>query len=96
MAYVPRVIITDELKSYGAAKREIMTGVENRQHKRLNNRAELSHHLPDKRNGRCENLNPQGRRNGFCRFTPMLVTCFEFAIVKRPPVIIELQVFYLL
>ena len=29
----PRVLITDELKSYAAAKREIMPGVEHRQHK---------------------------------------------------------------
>jgi putative transposase len=41
--YVPRVIITDKWASYGAAKREIMPGVEHRQHKRLNNRAENSH-----------------------------------------------------
>src|SRR5258708_11120224 len=40
---VPRVIITDKLRSYGAAKREILPGVEHRQHKRLNNRAENSH-----------------------------------------------------
>jgi putative transposase len=39
----PRVIITDKLKSYGAAKREILPGVEHRQHKGLNNRAENSH-----------------------------------------------------
>src|SRR6188472_3847102 len=39
----PRVMITDKLKSYGAAKREIMPGVEHRQHKGLNNRAENSH-----------------------------------------------------
>jgi putative transposase len=30
-------------KSYAAAKREIMSGVEHRQHKGLNNRAENSH-----------------------------------------------------
>jgi putative transposase len=41
--YVPRVIITDKLKSYGAAKREILPGVEHRQHRYLNNRAENSH-----------------------------------------------------
>jgi putative transposase len=41
--YVPRVIITDRLKSYGAAKREILSGVEHRQHRYLNNRAESSH-----------------------------------------------------
>jgi putative transposase len=39
----PRVMITDKLASYSAAKREIMPGVEHRQHKGLNNRAENSH-----------------------------------------------------
>ena len=39
----PRVLITDKLASYGAAKREVMPGVEHRQHKGLNNRAENSH-----------------------------------------------------
>jgi putative transposase len=38
------VLVTDKLKSYAAAKREIMPGVEHRQHKGLvNNRAENSH-----------------------------------------------------
>jgi putative transposase len=36
-------MITDKLASYGAAKREIMPGVEHRQHRGLNNRAENSH-----------------------------------------------------
>ena len=35
LQYVPRVIIPDKLKSYGAAKREIMPGVEHRQHARV-------------------------------------------------------------
>lgn len=39
----PRVIITDKLRSYDAAKREIMPGVEHRSYKGLNNRAENSH-----------------------------------------------------
>jgi putative transposase len=39
----PRVMITDKLASYGAAKREIMPDVEHRQHRGLNNRAENSH-----------------------------------------------------
>ena len=33
----------DKLASYAAAKREVMAGVEHRQHKSLNNRAENSH-----------------------------------------------------
>src|ERR671910_982238 len=39
----PRVMVTDKLGSYGAAKRELMPGVEHRRHKGLNNRAENSH-----------------------------------------------------
>lgn len=39
----PRVMITDKLRSYDAAKRKTMPGVEHRCHKGLNNRAENSH-----------------------------------------------------
>ena len=39
----PRVMITDKLRSYAAAKQEIMPDVEHRSHKGLNNRAENSH-----------------------------------------------------
>src|SRR5215813_5519753 len=43
LTYVPRMVITDKLKSYGAAKREILSGVEHRQSRYLNNRCENSH-----------------------------------------------------
>jgi putative transposase len=43
LRYVPRVIVTDKLKSYAAAKRKIIPGVEHRQSRYLNNRAEVSH-----------------------------------------------------
>jgi putative transposase len=39
----PRVMITDKLPSYAAAKRTVMPSVEHRQHKGLNNRTENSH-----------------------------------------------------
>jgi putative transposase len=39
----PRVIVTDKLRSYGAANNELGLNVEHRQHKGLNNRAENSH-----------------------------------------------------
>jgi putative transposase len=39
----PRVMITGKLRSYDAARREIMPGVEHRSHKGLNNRVENSH-----------------------------------------------------
>jgi putative transposase len=40
---VPRVLVTDKLRSYGVAHRELMSSVEHRSHKGLNNRAENSH-----------------------------------------------------
>ena len=39
----PKRIITDKLRSYAAAKRDVMPAVEHRPHKGLNNRAENSH-----------------------------------------------------
>ena len=43
MQYAPRIIVTDKLKSYGAAITELKLQVDHRQHKGLNNRAENSH-----------------------------------------------------
>ncbi|WP_461090337.1 IS6 family transposase [Streptomyces incanus] len=40
---VPRVVVTDKLRSYRAAHREVMPSVEHRCHQGLNNRAENSH-----------------------------------------------------
>jgi putative transposase len=42
-AFVPRVVITDKLRSYQAAHRKVMPLVEHRSSKYLNNRAENSH-----------------------------------------------------
>ena len=47
--YVPRVLITDKLASYGAAKREVLPSVKHRQSRYLNNRAENSHQPTRKR-----------------------------------------------
>ena len=49
LQFVPRVIITDKLRSYAAAKREIMPGVEHRQSRDLKNRAEVSHQPTQRR-----------------------------------------------
>jgi glutamyl-tRNA reductase len=48
LQYVPRVIITDKLGSYSAAKAEVMASVEHQQHKGLNNRAENSTRLRER------------------------------------------------
>ena len=39
---MPRVVVTDKRRSNGAALKEILPGVKQRQHKGLTNRAELS------------------------------------------------------
>jgi putative transposase len=43
LRYVPRVLVTDMLASYGVAHRELMPSVTHRQSRYLNNRAENSH-----------------------------------------------------
>jgi putative transposase len=63
--YVPRVIITDKLKSYGAAKREILPGVEHRQHRYLNNRAENSHQPTRQRERRMQGFKSPGHAQRF-------------------------------
>src|SRR5215468_3480417 len=65
LTYVPRVIITDKLKSYGAAKQEILPGVEHRQHRYLNNRAEHSHQPTRQRERRMQGFKSAGHAQRF-------------------------------
>jgi len=65
LAYVPRVVITDKLASYGAAKREVLPSVEHRQHKRLNNRAENSHQPTRERERRMRRCKSPGHAQRF-------------------------------
>src|ERR1700682_2559844 len=46
LQYVPRMIITDKLRSYSASKAEVLPSIEHRQDKWENNRAENSHQPP--------------------------------------------------
>jgi putative transposase len=65
LTYVPRVIITDTLQSYAAAKREILPGVEHRQHRYLNNRAENSHPPTRQRERRMQGFKSPGHAQRF-------------------------------
>ncbi len=65
LAYVPRVIITDKLASYGAARREVLPSVEHRQHKGLNNRAESSHQPTRERERRMRRFKSPGHAQRF-------------------------------
>jgi putative transposase len=61
----PRVRITDKLPSYRAAKREVMPGVEHRQHKGLNNRAENSHQPTRRRERQMKRFKSAGQAQRF-------------------------------
>jgi putative transposase len=63
--YVPRVIVTDQLKSYSAAKRETLPGVEHRQHRYLNHRAEHSHQPTRQRERRLQGFKSPGHAQRF-------------------------------
>jgi putative transposase len=65
LTYVPRVVITDQLKSYGAAKREVLPSVEHRQHRYLNNRAENSHQPTRQRERRMQGFKSPGHAQRF-------------------------------
>jgi len=62
---VPRVIITDKLASYGAAKPELLPSVERRQHRYLNNRAENSHQPTRQRERTMRQFKPAGHTQRF-------------------------------
>nr|WP_245395673.1 IS6 family transposase [Anthocerotibacter panamensis] len=65
LRYVPRVIVTDKLASYGAAKKEILKSVEHRQHKGLNNQAENSHQPTRERERRMRRFKSVGHAQRF-------------------------------
>src|SRR3982751_3450282 len=62
---VPRVIITDKLGSYSAAKAEVMPSVEHRRHKGLNNRAENSHQPTRRRERQMKRFKSAGQAQRF-------------------------------
>jgi putative transposase len=65
LQYVPRVIITDKLGSYGVAQRELLPQVERRQSRDLNNRAENSHRRTRRREREMQRFKSQGQAQDF-------------------------------
>ena len=61
----PRVMVTDKLASYGAARREVMPSVEHRKHKGLNNRAENSHQPTRQRERQMKRFKSAGQAQRF-------------------------------
>jgi putative transposase len=65
LRYVPRVVIPDKLKSYGAAKREMLPGLEHRQSRYLHNRCENSHRPTRQRGRRMQGFKSPGHAQRF-------------------------------
>src|ERR687885_2100141 len=61
----PRVMITDKLASYAAAKADLLPSVEHRRHKGLNNRAENSHQPTRRRERQMKRFKSPGQAQRF-------------------------------
>src|SRR6188472_3350979 len=74
----PRVMITDKLASYGVAKREIIPGVEHRQHKGPNNRAENSHQPTRRRERQMKRFKSARQLQRFVSIHDPIANLFHF------------------
>lgn len=75
--FVPRVIVTDKLKSYAAAKKQVLKGVEHRYSQGLEQplrKLSRLRHSGDR--DECGNSNPLGKRNDFSPLLDQFETTF--------------------
>jgi putative transposase len=89
----PRVMITDKLRSYGAARAKMGLRIEQRQHKRLNNRAENSHQPTRRRERIMKRFKSARQAQRFLSVHDQVANLFMFltrnpfqSIVAEPPV----------
>lgn len=88
----PKRFITDKLRSYGAAKREIAPGVEHRSHKGLNNRAEKSHLQFRKRERAMQGYRSPGSLQRFLSIHSAIRNCFSVPARRRSALQIDTTV----
>lgn len=74
---IPRVMIADELRSLGAAKRKIIPDVEHRSHKGLNNCAENSHQPTRQRERVMKRFKSPGQLQRFVSINDPVVNPFH-------------------
>jgi putative transposase len=86
----PRVLVTDKLASYPAAKKELMPRVEHRRHKGLNNRAENPHQPTRRRERQMKRFKSPARRSGSSRLMIRSTTSSRSAANTSPPPSIKL------
>lgn len=81
----PRVIVTDKLRSYAAAKRLLWPNVTHRQSRYLNNRAENSHQPTRMRERQMKRFQSPRKLNASCRFSSRSILTFECAAIFSLP-----------
>src|SRR5829696_2361046 len=81
---MPRVMITDKLASYRAAKGEVMPSVEHRRHKGLNNRAENSHQPTRRRERQMKGFTSAGQAQRFLSAHDQINNLFHLRRDHRP------------
>ena len=77
LQYVPRAIITDKLRSYAAAKVEMMPSVEHQQQGRLNDRAENSNQPTRERERRMRGFKSPGHAQRFLSTFGVIASFFR-------------------
>ncbi len=80
---MPKRIITDKLRSYGAAKREVAPGLDHWSHKGLNNRAENSHSQFRKRERAMQGFRSPGGLQRFVSIHSATRNCFSVPARRR-------------
>jgi len=73
----PKRMITNKLRSYGAARRQVMPAVEHRSHKGLDNRAENSHLPLRKRERTMQGSDRQEASNASSRSSRLFAICLS-------------------
>ena len=68
--FAPDVLVTDKLRSYGAAKAELGLSARHEQGLRKNNRAKNSHQPHGGGSAKCSASNRRDQHNAFYPFTP--------------------------
>ena len=83
LQYVPRVMITDKLRSYNAAKKKLLRTTEHRSHKRLNNRIEVSHQPTRLREKQMRRFKSPPQAQLFLSVFGVLKNWFRIGLYKR-------------
>jgi transposase-like protein len=79
--FAPDVVVTDKLRSYGAAKSEIGLSARHEQGLRKNNRAESSHQPTRRRERKMRRFKSPGSANDFWPFTPQFKIPSTFSAI---------------